>query len=348
MTWRERRTITILTTILLILSAMLLIVLGIRYRQNRADDDGGPNDAAPIADVSTGFYSALTYSNGSTTLSFTQDETGAWRWDAGTDFPLDDATIQEILSILTNWHPQQTLKDQASLEASGLSESTGFLTATAAKGGATTLLFGKNTTDGASCYVRLNSDESTVYIIDNTIQRLMDVPIYDMCHLPELPILMESRISSITVQGPAPEADPSSQEGGEAAAPEAGPLTVLTAQHGNTASWRSNGANVTDDPTVRDLMKDLLRLRFAKCVDYEPSDEAAEICGFSNPQATLRVRHTQNGQEEEELVITVGNLLPDESGRYARLNGEDPIYLLEAELLDPLMQLAATGLEGGA
>lgn len=349
MTWRERRTITILTTILLILSAMLLIVLGIRYRQNRALPDSGENPAGPggtAAAASTGFYTALSYSNGSTTLSFRQDEEGAWLWDAEPDFPLDDTTVQEILDALTGWKPQQTLTDQESLEASGLSESTGYLTATAAQGGATTLLFGKATTDGTSCYVRLNGDESTVYIIDNAIQRLMDVPIYDMCRLPELPVLMESRISSISILGPAPEAEEDSSR--EAAlTPAAGPLTILTAQHGDTASWRSNGANVTGDPTVRGLMQNILNLRLSKCIDYDPSDEAAEICGFDNPQATLRIRYTPDGQEDLELLLTIGNRLPDKSGRYTRLNGEAPIYLLETELLDPLMRVAASGLEAG-
>lgn len=35
MTWKERRLITVLSVILAILSAALLIVLGIRYRQSR-------------------------------------------------------------------------------------------------------------------------------------------------------------------------------------------------------------------------------------------------------------------------------------------------------------------------
>lgn len=349
MTWRERRTITILTTILLILAAMLLVVLGIRYRQNRDVPEDGINAAADPASgaVDAGFYTALSYSNGDAFLSFSQDEEGTWHWDANTDFPLDDATVEEILDALVNWRPQQTLKDQESLEAAGLAEPGGSLTAAAAKGGATTLLFGKATTDGQSCYVRLNGDESTVYIIDNAIRRLMDVAIYDMCRLPELPVLTEDSIASISIQGPAPEAEASgAPEDGAPADQEPGPLTVLTAHQGAGASWRSNGANVTDDPTVRGLMEDILSLKLSRCVDYDPSDEAADLCGFSNPQATLRIRYDAGeGQEDQELVLTIGNRLPDKSGRYTRLGGEAPIYLLETELLDPLMRVAANGLE---
>ena len=35
MDWRQRRTVTILTAVLLVLLAAILVVLGIRYRENR-------------------------------------------------------------------------------------------------------------------------------------------------------------------------------------------------------------------------------------------------------------------------------------------------------------------------
>lgn len=336
MSWKERRTITILTTILLVLSSLLLIVLGIRYRQHRAMTEGtGDTVAAADPTAPDSVYTALTYSNGSTTLSFTLDEAGVWHWDADETFPLDDATVRDILSQLTSWKPQQILTDQESLDAAGLAESTASLSAAAAKGGATTLLFGKATTDGTSCYVRLNGDETTVYIIDNTILGLMNVPIYDMCVLPELPALAESDLRSVTVQGPAP-----AEEGAAA------PVTTLTNQSaGEGVSWRTNGANVTDAQAVRDLMEDLTNLQVSKCVDYAPSDEAAELCGFSSPQAILRLLYTQD-EQEGEILMSVGGMPPDQSGRYVRFGESAPIYLAASELLDPLMSIAANGLEG--
>lgn len=335
MSWKERRTVTILTTVVLVLASLLLIVLGIRYRQHRALNEA-EEDAAAAADPTApdSVYTALTYSNGSTTLSFSLGEDGVWRWDADTSFPLDETTVKSILAQLTGWKPQQILRDQESLDAAELSESTGSLSATAAKGGATTLLFGKATTDGTSCYVRLNGDETTVYIIDNTIQGLMSVPIYDMCLLPELPVLAESDLRSVTVQGPAP-----AEEGAAAQ------VTTLTNQSGDAVSWRANGANVTDDQLVRGLMEDLTSFQVSKCVDYAPSDEAADICGFGAPQAILRLLYTQNGQDGE-VLLTIGNQPPDQSGRYVRIGEEAPIYLMQAELLDPLMRIAAEGLEG--
>ena len=51
MTWKERRLITVLSVILAILSAALLFVLGIRYRQPR---DAGQGPAAQAAQAAAG------------------------------------------------------------------------------------------------------------------------------------------------------------------------------------------------------------------------------------------------------------------------------------------------------
>ena len=336
MTWKERRIVTILTTIVLVLAAALLIVLGIRFREWRAAQQADPAGASTdgtAADPAA--YTSLTYDNGAATLSFAQNDSGAWVWTADETFPLDDTVIREILDLLVNWNPQQTLTDEAALESSGLDESTASLTAATADGTTTTVLFGRTTTDGTSYYVRLNGDESTVYIIADTLYQLMSTTIYDMCRLPELPALTEADIQSVTIQGPAPE------DGSEPAS------MVLTTQQteDGTVTWRYNGTDVTDNATVRSLLEDLTALAFARCVDYNPSEEAVSICGLDEPETTVRIAYTNASGNDAELLLTVGERLPDRSGRYTRMDDDTTIYLLETDLLDPLMRVAASGLE---
>lgn len=337
MTWQERRTVTILSTILAILCAALLIVLGIRYQENR-DLPGEEDPAVPGTVTDPSAFTTLFYENGSTTLSFSLDEAGKWVWDADPDFPLDDATIIAITELLTSWKPQQTITDSATLESCGMDNPTATLTAGTARGGAVTMLLGKATTDGNSYYMRYNGDESTAYIIADTLYQLLCVPIYDMCELPELPALTEDAIQSITIQGAAP------AEG------EQGVTTYLAAQRAegedSVTTWRSSGANVTDDETVRALLSDLEALAFEKCVDYRPSDEAASICGFDEPAATLKVEYVADSGVEQSLELTIGNPLPDGSGRYTRLGDDTTIYLLPTAALDPLMRVSVNGLEG--
>lgn len=200
MDWRQRRTVTVLTAVLLTLLAAVLIVLGIRYRENRQE---APEEGEPLAAASMTVegYSALVYSNGSTTLSFTVEEDGAWAWENDRAFPLRQETINSILALLINWRPQQTLAAEEDLSAYGLDEPTGFLTLTGADGSVRALSFGKTTTDGASRYVMEQSDPSKVYIIPDTLFTQMSIPIYDMCDVPLLPLLEESSIRSILIRG---------------------------------------------------------------------------------------------------------------------------------------------------
>ena len=336
MSWKERRLITVLSIILLVLTIALVIVLAVRYRDKMEPDETPTDDLTAGLVTDQDVFNTLTYFNGETTLSFERDDLGIWRWTADRALPLDDSVILDILEQLSSWNPQQTLTDSESLENSGVSEPTGSITATTVSGSYTKLVFGSTANDGSSDYVRLNDDESTVYVIDGTLSDLMDIPVYDMCRLPSMPVLEESRIRSIIIRGAA------QQDGA------AGIVTSLTAQHGDDGytTWRFEGANVSDLPEVRSLLEDLTALRFEKCVDYNPSAEAASLCGFDSPAAILQISYVTESGSEQTLELVVGNRLPDQSGRYTRMGSESTLYLLVTDLLDPLMTIAANGLDG--
>ena len=113
MTWKERRTITILSSILLVLVIALLIVLGIRYRQSRETPVDSTEASGDALLTTADEYTSLSYYNGSATLSFSLDETGTWIWIDDPSFPLDDTTVTAILSELSSLKPQQTITDGA-------------------------------------------------------------------------------------------------------------------------------------------------------------------------------------------------------------------------------------------
>lgn len=363
MTWKERRTISMLLTVMAVLFAALLIVFGIRYREHReealAGKDGGGaalSDSAALADP--GAYHALLYKNGSVTLSFELDEKGKWIWADGPDFPLDDATVTSILEALASLKFQQVLAATESLEEYGLDNPAATLTASTLSGASQTLSFGKTTTDGDSYYMMMNGNDSTVYIVADTLVRLMRIPIYDMCVLPELPDLSELNLRAVTIQGAAPAAEPEGGDGGEngeaaadlpqTRAPER-PTVSLNARRSNgdgqPALWFSGNDNVTSTALLQDLLYDLRTMAMAKCVDYYPSGDALEICGFQNPDAILKVEYANAGTDET-FIMEVGTRMPDESGRYVRLGEDGPVYALPTGSADAIMTISAAGMRG--
>ena len=358
MTWKEMRTVRMLLVIAAVLFSALLIVFGIRYRENRQEVlDGGKKDGVPagLADggvpADPGAYSSLRYYNGSVTLSFELDEKGKWIWADGPDFPLNDANLNDILAALSGLKFQQVLPATETKEEYGLDDPAATLSA-AGGGTEQSLIFGKTTTDGDSYYMMMNGDESTVYIVADTLVNLMRLPIYDMSLPPEIPDLGEGNLRAITIQGPAPEADSSDGEeggeGGEAEAPPR-PTVSLNARRSNgddqPALWFDGSDNVTSAPLMEDLLHDLRVMTMSKCVDYYPSDEALEICGFQNPDAILKVEYANAGLDET-FTMEVGARMPDQSGRYVRLGDGGAVYALGTDSVDALMTISVAGMRG--
>ena len=83
----------------------------------------------------------------------------------------------------------------------------------------------------------------------------------------------------------------------------------------------------------------------AKCVDYFPSEEAAEICGFQSADAILKAEYAAGGMDQT-FVLTVGARMPDESGRYVRLEEDGAIYALATDGVDALMTISVAGMRG--
>lgn len=358
MTWKERRTVTILLSIAGALFLALLIVFGMIYRQGREEALAGRTAAAGLSQdgvpADPGAYSALRWYNGSATLSFSLNEKGAWVWSDGPDFPLNDGTVTSILETLASLKFQQVLPAGEDKSEYGLDTPAATLTATAGTG-EQSLAFGKTTTDGDSYYMMMNGDESTVYIVSDELMKLMQTPIYDMCALPELPDLSEGNLRAITIQGPVPAAEPSEEDGGEeggseepAEEPER-PAVTLNARRSNgedqPALWFEGSDNVTASPLLQDLLYDLKTMSMAKCVDYFPSEEAAEICGFQPADAILKVEYAAGGADQT-FTLTVGARMPDESGRYVRLEEGGAIYALATDSVDALMTISVAGMRG--
>lgn len=323
-----------------LLAVLAAVLLFKRHSAEKQAEEEAAQEAASAITEDHG-YTSLTYTNSTATLSFTQDEDGSWIWADDPEFPLDDSTITYIIQILQSLKPQQTITDGDTLEAYGLDQPSATLTATDAETGETLkLTFGKATTDGASYYMLMNDAESPVYIVSDTLYNYLSTPIYDMCVLPELPVLTEETLNSLTIQGAVE--------------------TTLTAAHNESTStdetdgeygeetssvtWTSGETDVTDNETLQSLLDELSTLSFTKCADYKPSDEAVELCGFGSPTAVLTASYVTDSGTEGTLTLTLGTKNVDGDSYYARMDDDTTIYLLSASAVSALVTAASSGL----
>ena len=326
---------------LLLLAAVLAVaVIAVLAVRSAGKTEGGPEeDAASAGETGAAApaeaYSALTYSNGSATLSFLLDESGKWVWADDPEFPLDDATVRAILALLTDLRPQQTLAGE-SLEDHGLDQPFASLTATEADGGTVSVALGDATTDGASYYALLNGQEDPVYILSGALYGYMSETIYDMCRLPELPALTEETIRSVSIEG--------------AVSTLLRPIETGADEEAASVSWAKDSEDVTDLPATEALLSCLEALTIDRCVDYRPTEEAAALCGFDAPAAEVSVIYRTETGSEETLSLTIGGASLDGQGRYLRLNGEEAVYQVSADGAAAILSAAEGGLTaaGGA
>ena len=67
------------------------------------------------------------------------------------------------------------------------------------------------------------------------------------------------------------------------------------------------------------------------CVDYEPSHDAAVLCGFGSPTARIDLEYQDAAGAAQTLRYTVGNTVPGGDGRCLRIGDDRTIFAVTAE-----------------
>jgi hypothetical protein len=337
---KQKRTLTILLVMVAVLVGVFLIAKFAGGKGSNSADTSADTSATSAAAGSKITYTALSYGNGTATLSFAQDDDGTWYWTGDQDFPLNNDYITKLINTITNLVPQTTITDGDPLDAYGLKSPTVTLTATESDGTKEVIALGNEVPDGSgNYYMLMNGDQSTVYVVDSTLHSELSLGIYQMMTLPELPILTEDRITSIEIQGTCDTVLTASKKTSSDASSSAG--------SGTTVTWKSSGADVTGNKNVTALISEISALSISACKDYKPSEAAASLCGFDTPRAVLTLHYTNDKGSEKTLSLTVGSVSTDSGSCYVRLGGDSTIYTMTSDSLSTLVSIASSGLSGG-
>lgn len=191
------------------------------------------------------------------------------------------------------------------------------MTATA-DGADSTIYVGSQTSDGR-WYVL--TPDGVVRLAAQADGEALSRSIYDMAVLPELPAITEENLISLTLTG---------AEGKQ-----------VTFSVDESGVRRSGARDVTEK--TASLVDELGKLAVTACVDYDPADGAAAVCGLDMPEAILAVNYVNAHGGDGALTLTVGGSTGD-GGRYVTLNGDATIYRMEETGLAQVLTLAALGL----
>ena len=251
--------------IALLLTAALLTACG-----SGADTQSKEADAAVQTALPPEGITALVLSDDSQVLRFSrEDET--WYWQDDTTFPLDQEAMPalvEAAAAMTAASPVRVAEED--LADYGLDD-TKITLAVTADGETLTFARGDQAESG-DWYMRCAEDGTVRLVSDNAVKifQLLDGSIYDMAALPVLPVITEENLLSAAVQG------------GE---------NVLVNIRVVDGVRKVGSRDVTEATAA--LVEELGRLSVTACVDYDPAEGAAAICGLDAPdaQALLQLGH---------------------------------------------------------
>lgn len=301
---------------MLLLLALLLLALFAAACGSAQDEDmadaaeGGvlPNGQQATADITY-----LEYDDSSVTCRFRKDE-DTWKWVDNESFPLDGSYIETVLTALDQLGMDMTpIENAGELAEYGLDDAGRYLSFTAGEV-SHTLHIGKQREDG-TWYMRVN-DETEVYLVPDELVALLGISVYDMAVLPTLPELTDENMTGITVQ-----------KNGEMS------KTVRLAKRDE--GW-SIGAKAFDG--IADIEAALAEFTFIKCFNYDPSPDAAPLCGLDSPSAIITIQYLNTVGTESELTLCLG-LLREDGSYYATLNDDTTVYLVSAETVAAFLSL---------
>ena len=259
---------------------------------------------------------ALELCDGEVTLRFARTD-DTWHWvDDGT-FPLDQDAVAALLALPSSLAAAEPVQGQGELSGYGLETPKKYVTATA-DGADSTIYVGSQTSDG-HWYVL--TPDGVVRLAAQADGEALSRSIYDMAVLPELPAITEENLISLTLTG---------AEGKQ-----------VTFSVDESGVRRSGARDVTEK--TASLVDELGKLAVTACVDYDPADGAAAVCGLDVPEAILAVNYVNAHGGDGALTLTVGGSTGD-GGRYVTLNGDATIYRMEETGLAQVLTLAALGL----
>lgn len=293
------------------LLAALTLLCGCGKKEAQPQQEDMAVNIVPVEGVT-----ALELYDGEVTLRFARTD-DTWHWvDDGT-FPLDQDAVAALLALPSSLAAAEPVQGQGELSGYGLETPKKYVTATA-DGADSTIYVGSQTSDGR-WYVL--TPDGVVRLAAQADGEALSRSIYDMAVLPELPAITEENLISLTLTG---------AEGKQ-----------VTFSVDESGVRRSGARDVTEK--TASLVDELGKLAVTACVDYDPADGAAAVCGLDVPEAILAVNYVNAHGGDGALTLTVGGSTGD-GGRYVTLNGDATIYRMEETGLAQVLTLAALGL----
>ena len=255
-----------------------------RYEARREQIESGE---AVVWELDTDTVESLSWEYEGQTLSFHTEDT--WSYDEDAAFPVDDEKIASLLEQFQAFSVSFTITDPEDLSQYGLDDPVCTITIGTADETYTVLLGDFSTMDSQR-YVSIG--DGNVYLAQTDPLDAFDAALSDLIQNDEIPAL--DQVSEITFSGTAD--------------------YTVTYEENSADTYRAedvyftqqDGAHVPlDTDRVEDYLRTLEYLDLTSYVTYSATEADLDIYGLDNPELTVTVDYTTEGEDGEETSGTL-------------------------------------------
>lgn len=328
----------------LIVLMILLGVLILVTRMNQEEETGQTEetDTIEVTNTEEDTVTAVSFRINGQDVSFTKTD-DTWSYDQDTAFPLNQTSIENIVSQVSSLSAEQMLEDDTlNLADYGLDQPTNVVTYTD-ENGTTKITIGNKNTTTSLWYLYLNDDTSRIYLVNQGFDSMFPEDIMTFAEGETLPVITSSNITDIQVE----HGDDSYQ------------ITMDTEESDWSITDASGFTHDADTTKVSTLTGTLASMSYGGMEEYHCSDMSQY--GLAEPAATVRVHYTEeqtaedsedtsatssssSSESEEEttvtvekdLVLLVGNQ-NEEGNYYVTMEGSKEVHTLSEDTVDAIL-----------
>lgn len=293
-----------------VLAALCGVYAGVKVYVNKMEKEESEveDTTENIFSISSEDIRSLTFFVDKNEVTFEKDGDN-WIKSDDKEFPVEQSILDDATSVICSIYSQRTIEDVDDLSQYGLDDPINTVTVQT-EDESNVFRFGMENTTTGQYYMRMNDEETIVYLVDSSVTEPFMKTLYDFAQSDSFPDISSDSIKKIQVNG----------ENG----------SYILKKEDDSGFWcigEDKDAEKADSAKSSSLTSYLSSLEYGSFVNYDSDD--LSVYGLDKPYADIIVDYTEEQQISEST--DEGDVSDDEHSEIMALEEDDDELIEIAE-----------------
>lgn len=308
---------------------VLLVIYLIIHNVNKENEETAAEDEQETAyETDVDNLQSVSFLSQEGEYSFAKED-DTWNYTGDDEFPLSQDGFTEILSSLEQISSERIIEDAEDISEYELDDPVLTVTLKNADESEDVLEFGADNDMTESCYMMINQESSSIYMVPSSVKSSLQFSILDLAEIESFPTITGTTIQSVKIE-------------------DGDKVLSLSKDSDSSTGWNFTDENGTRTDANSSLVTDYMnKISAFSWSSYAAPGSRAEEYGLSSPKRiTIDYQAAEESDDDseesttvdKEEVLLLGNT--DEEGNYyAKLESQENIYILSSSSLEDVLQV---------